>query len=114
LFDVLNDPRHTLLLFVSDVAADADAIALAEIVEFTTARFAGRIRPWLVVRDQVSEYQAFHKCERLIDTTGKVHTRYGAAAPCLYLIRPDGYIGYRSQPPHAETLRAYLARLFVV
>jgi hypothetical protein len=36
-----------------------------------------------------------------------------AATPCLYVIRPDGYVGYRGRPPDAARLWAYLGRIFV-
>jgi hypothetical protein len=31
------------------------------------------------------------------DPDGAAHRRYGAGSECLFLVRPDGYIGYRSQ-----------------
>jgi glycine/D-amino acid oxidase-like deaminating enzyme len=49
---------------------------------------------------------------RLIDGHGRLHRRFGAASPCLYLIRPDRHVGYRAQPPDAARLAAYLGRLF--
>lgn len=45
--------------------------------------------------------------------------RYGVScrivdsAPALYLIRPDVYIGFRSQPADGDALRAYLRRIFI-
>ena len=38
--------------------------------------------------------------------------RYGARAGCLYLVRPDGYVGFRAQPVDPEALLAYLDRLY--
>ena len=34
-------------------------------------------------------------------------------ATCLYFTRPDGYVGYRSEPAAAESLWAYIDRIFV-
>lgn len=34
-------------------------------------------------------------------------------AACLYVIRPHGYIGFRSQPPDAEALMSYFGRRFL-
>ena len=36
----------------------------------------------------------------------------GAEQECLYLVRPDGFIGWRSQPVDLEALLAHLARWF--
>ena len=49
----------------------------------------------------------------VLDATGAVHERYGARSECLYLVRPDGYVGYRSQPADGDKLLAYLERIFV-
>jgi hypothetical protein len=44
----------------------------------------------------------------LCDSEHVVHQRYGADSPCLYLIRPDGYIGFRSLSAKSAHLREYL------
>lgn len=36
-----------------------------------------------------------------------------AASECLYLIRPDGYIAFRSYPADAASLNDYLKKLFL-
>jgi hypothetical protein len=48
----------------------------------------------------------------VLDPEQHLHDRYGARTPCLYLVRPDGYIGYRAQPGDAEHLGAYFRRVF--
>ena len=50
----------------------------------------------------------------LLDPEGALHHRYGADAECLYLIRPDGYVGFRGQPADAARLQDYLGRIFTV
>ena len=49
----------------------------------------------------------------VLDVDRSVHHRFGAGATCLYLTRPDGYVGYRSEPADAERFWAYLDRTFV-
>ncbi len=49
----------------------------------------------------------------LADSDGEVHRRFGAGRACAYLIRPDGYVGYRGMPPDAESLRQYLRSIFI-
>lgn len=46
------------------------------------------------------------------DTSGSLHNRYGARHECLYLIRPDGFIGYRSQPVVPNDFSLYLSHVF--
>lgn len=45
----------------------------------------------------------------LLDTDGDLEDRYGARAECMYLVRPDFYIGFRSQPVDVEAFRTHLA-----
>ena len=49
----------------------------------------------------------------ILDHLGELHHRFGARGSCLYLIRPDGYLGYRAMPPDAGKLAHYLGRIFV-
>jgi len=47
-----------------------------------------------------------------VDSEGVVAQRYGAA-PVAYLIRPDGYVGFRGDRDSVRTrLPDYLAKLF--
>ena len=46
------------------------------------------------------------------DDEGELHQRYGAHSHCIYLIRPDGYIGYRFQPAKLELFLKYCDRTF--
>lgn len=46
------------------------------------------------------------------DRDGSTHQRYGAGANCMYLIRPDGYVGFRCQPMDLNLLVDYLKRIF--
>ena len=48
----------------------------------------------------------------VLDASGALHERYGARSECVYLVRPDGYVGYRGQPADEERLFAYLATIF--
>src|SRR5262245_6437761 len=48
----------------------------------------------------------------LVDTESAFRLTYGARGACLYLIRPDGYVGYRAAPADAQRLNRYLSRIF--
>jgi len=53
--------------------------------------------------------------ERMVwlDADGSVHERFGAGSECLYLIRPDGHVGFRAQPARQESLESYLSRVLL-
>ena len=48
----------------------------------------------------------------ILDPERSLHYRYGAETECMYLIRPDGYVGYRSEPATASAFYDYLGRIF--
>jgi len=49
----------------------------------------------------------------ILDPERSLHYRYGAETECMYLIRPDGYVGYRSEPATVSAFsRLYRAHFF--
>lgn len=47
-----------------------------------------------------------------MDPTGEAHQVYGAKKPCVYIIRPDGYIGYRNKRIDELDIKAYFNSIF--
>jgi len=43
-----------------------------------------------------------------------LHDLYGAKKAAIYLIRPDGYIAFRSQPVHLDKFKEYWKTHFSV
>ena len=107
LSDALDPTGHTLLAFAGTQGAAIEH--LDDAASLVKSWYPGLIRTVLVARDAgTGSWQG----DRLADPDGEVHRRYGASAECLYLIRPDGYIGYRSQPADASALARYLGSIF--
>ena len=48
-----------------------------------------------------------------IDTTGRAHEKLSATDRALFLIRPDGYIGYRGQPAERNNVFDYLDQFLI-
>ena len=48
----------------------------------------------------------------MLDARGELHRAFGARSECLYLVRPDGYVGFRTQPASRDALVAFLDRIF--
>jgi len=91
LFDRFRGPHTTLLLFAGARPAEhlnhlADrVVAVGDDVRACLVVPPGRAPAGLPV-DRV-----------VIDADGEAHRLYGAAAETLYLVRPDGHIGFRSR-----------------
>ena len=114
LFDALTTTRHVLLLFPGSAAtgdaARSEAIRTLDACrERVTRDFSDRVAPVLVSRPGV---EIPWGGDLLADDGLAAHARFGAEAACLYLVRPDGYVGYRAQPPDPEKLAEYLGRVF--
>lgn len=111
LFEVMPGIRHTLLLFVGRRTAAEDVRRRQEILEEVARKDAGLIDGYLVAHG-ASEAGAATAAV-LLDPDAALHRAYGADDEMLYLIRPDGYVGYRTAPADAAKLRAYLGRIFI-
>jgi 2-polyprenyl-6-methoxyphenol hydroxylase-like FAD-dependent oxidoreductase len=110
LFELLRGPRHTLLLFAGSGPVRKNLPALA-------AEAFERCGDWmqvcLVCSGKGPEPAVPPGAVLVRDPEQALHHRYGAAeGDCLYLIRPDGYVGYRGRPASSVALRAYLDRVF--
>jgi 2-polyprenyl-6-methoxyphenol hydroxylase-like FAD-dependent oxidoreductase len=106
LHDLFLGTNHTLLLF--EAKADGPISAIADLI---ATCHADLIRAVLVHRGP--ERPDGWSGDVLSDPDGAIHERYGARTDCLYLVRPDGYIGFRCQPIDVESLRAYLESIFL-
>ncbi|HEY8517033.1 MAG TPA: FAD-dependent monooxygenase [Candidatus Binatia bacterium] len=109
LFDVLRGTRHVLLAFGGLSGADASAISrLVGGAREVAARFGGLVEPCLVHAGASAPAGVDGGVRVLLDPEQTMHRRYAAGHETLYLIRPDGYVGHRSQPADADALRAHL------
>jgi 2-polyprenyl-6-methoxyphenol hydroxylase-like FAD-dependent oxidoreductase len=108
LWDYFYGTEHILLMFMglNEAASIKTTCTLAEQIQ---AQYQASFRPILVARkdhfpDAPSPFV-------LLDACDTVHRAYGASNPCLYVIRPDQYIAYRSQSLNPDSLIGYLDRI---
>ena len=97
-----EDHRHSLIVFSGASARARRPGELGQLIERVEERYGALIRPLLVSTEPDERRRA------LLDLTGGAHRRYGAQFECLYLIRPDGYIAFRTQPADARPLEDFL------
>jgi 2-polyprenyl-6-methoxyphenol hydroxylase-like FAD-dependent oxidoreductase len=113
LFNILHDPRWTLLLFAGTTPTEHSVTALERISAPLAKTYGTRVAPYLVLAETppvpVHENWA---AGFLMDREHYLHEKYGVTSPCLYLLRPDGHIAFRGRIDDAENLSAYLARVF--
>lgn len=104
LFELFREPRHVLLLFLG---ASSSAAANSREIGSAIGRLPeGTIDSYRIVRGQ-SGLPA-----ELCDISGLAHAAYGLIEGGVVLVRPDGYVGYRSENFNLENLQTYLTRIF--
>jgi 2-polyprenyl-6-methoxyphenol hydroxylase-like FAD-dependent oxidoreductase/heme-degrading monooxygenase HmoA len=111
LHELTRGTRHTLLVYADHSATEAAVAAVEKLCADVREQASGEIDvylllgpearvPWMldppVVRDRGGEFRA----------------AYGVTGTALYLIRPDGHVGFRSRPIDADALRGNLQLVF--
>lgn len=114
LFDKLYGGLHTLVVFGGCEEPDEDTRANYALLETSCQQLPEGLlqTPFIHLGDSLPE--GLWTGAALLDPGGASHARYGAEGECLYLIRPDGYVGYRALPPLWEPLKEYLGRVFAI
>lgn len=101
---LLRGQHHVLLLFEGSAAGDLTL--LARRVE---AAYGDVLRVHRVGLGGVGQEGGVpDDALGLTDADGSCHRRYDAERPCLYLLRPDGHVGFRARPPALGPLAEYL------
>jgi 2-polyprenyl-6-methoxyphenol hydroxylase-like FAD-dependent oxidoreductase len=104
LFELLRGTDHVLLLYV-DTPASLDRLRgmAATLVEHAPER----VRAYAVVAPELDP--GWLPIGSVQDAEGSFRVAYGASGECAYLVRPDGYVGYRQCPLDADGVLRALA-----
>jgi hypothetical protein len=106
LFELLADPDHTLLLY----ADDAEQLpTFAEIEDLVTAAPGGQAKTYVITATPDLPVPG---SPVIVDAAGEFQTTYAATGGSGYLVRPDGYLGFRADPISTADLRSHLERVF--
>jgi hypothetical protein len=112
ILDFVATSEHTLLLFDGSAETDEGYANLGAIGRDVRSRYGDQIRVLVVIPRAELPKSLDWDGQVVIDPDLELHDHFGARSESLYLIRPDGYVGYRSQPADAEHLGSYLETLF--
>jgi hypothetical protein len=104
LHEALRGPSHVLLLFhgLDSPMPFEELVRTSRALE---ASYAGWLRAWVVTTEAQRAGSGV-----LVDPQGRAHRRFGAGAPCAYLVRPDKYVGCRLRPVEPSLLLDELRR----
>jgi 2-polyprenyl-6-methoxyphenol hydroxylase-like FAD-dependent oxidoreductase len=112
LFPVLANGCHNLLLFAGLKPTAACYDTMNKTAAAINAEYQKYVKVHFVVPAEELPSALNKDVDALFDEDHSFHHVYGAASPCLYLIRPDGYVGFRSHPIDLTHLRTHLQSIF--
>ncbi len=113
LLELLRGITHTLLMFDGAAPTDAGYQAMDELAERIRERHGDWIRVFMILPSDRRTPMLSADDAVILDADQAIHRRYGASSECMYLIRPDGYVGFRSMPADREVLLEYLESIFM-
>ena len=82
---------------------------LTRCVQVALDNYGHWLEPHVIVDHEENNSAIDNRASILIDSTGKLRQQYGGDRVRLYLVRPDGYIAYRSE--RIDRLKDYLAHV---
>lgn len=103
--------RHTLLLYADATADEATVATVEKLAADVRQQAYGEVEVYLLLSPDAAAPSAQHP-PVVRDTDGAFRAGYGVTGAAAYLIRPDGYVGFRSRPVDAEALREHLQQTF--
>ena len=112
LFREFEGANFVLLLFDGPAQTEEGYANLAGIAQRVEELWGEDVKTYVVVAGDEKPEELDWDGSVLLDAGRELHETYNAAgAEALYLIRPDGYIGFRSQPVREDRLLSYLSDL---
>lgn len=108
LYDLLKDIRHKLLLFTGALPEDMEFDELRKIQHSLESEYKDMIDVHLIAGSDGLPPDFTKMSSVWRDKGLLMHRDFGAAKSSLYLIRPDGYIGFRNEPASLSDLLEYL------
>jgi hypothetical protein len=106
LFELLRGTEHVLLLY----ADSEDALAqVQEVADVALQHAHNRLRAYAILAPQTEA--GWLGIGSVRDVQNTFRAAYGASRPCAYLVRPDGYVGYRQLSPDADGVVGALQKI---
>jgi 2-polyprenyl-6-methoxyphenol hydroxylase-like FAD-dependent oxidoreductase len=104
------DTRKTNVLLFDGKSASPDGYARFSAVDAAVKeRFGASVAVSVVTPRNVRPPELTAGIPVFLDESGELEQKYAAATECVYVVRPDLWIGYRAQPVSEEKLTAWLA-----
>ncbi|MGH7801299.1 MAG: FAD-dependent monooxygenase [Thermodesulfobacteriota bacterium] len=113
LFELFRGTKFALLVFSGINCSLESCENLASICNTIQSKYGQYITVYMVLTSETPQADLNLEGSTLLDYEKSLHHKYEAGSNCLYLVRPDGYIGFKSQPINTEHLQEYLYKIFI-
>lgn len=114
LYELLVGTQHDLLVLTGD---DTEGDVFKELIEFgnKAGQTYSKVLKVHLIAATENAPSGMEKWDGdlYLDPEFSLHHKYGAGSECAYLIRPDGYIGFRCQPVDFAALKTYFEQYLV-
>jgi len=108
LFAVLDARRFNVLLFDGRSDSADGYQRFAAIASVLAERFPDAVDVTVITPRTTRPAELPEKICVVLDPDGELEARYGATTECVYILRPDLYVGYRAQPVDEDKIVAWL------
>jgi 2-polyprenyl-6-methoxyphenol hydroxylase-like FAD-dependent oxidoreductase len=109
LFEILRGTNHVLLFFCN-IHNPEESLKLYSELQTALRIFRDVISAHLISK---KTFTISNPISAFTDENMNLYRKHGTEVECLYLIRPDGYVAYRSKPVNVVFLMEYLSKIFV-
>ncbi len=110
--ELIRGDAHKLFLLVPQASGSHDAPDLLSLAARVAEKYRDTVTTYLVGNGGGPAPGGWSG-PYVTDPSGELHRAYHAVASCAYLVRPDGYVSYRSFPPDPARLLEFLGKIFV-
>ncbi|MFA6209845.1 MAG: FAD-dependent monooxygenase [Candidatus Obscuribacterales bacterium] len=111
LYEALRGTKHSLLLFDGKPTEEGYR-NVEQIAKMVKEQYGSLVNVYLIVADSKVPASLNFAGKVYLDPELTAHQVYGASSESLYLLRPDTYIGFRSQPAMYEPLHKHFTSVF--
>jgi 2-polyprenyl-6-methoxyphenol hydroxylase-like FAD-dependent oxidoreductase len=111
LFAQFRGPEFRLLLFEGNTRQQ-QTVELVRCWQRLREATDGLVHCWLIIGSQGVDPAIADDITVLRDPDHNTHRTYGAHSASVYLVRPDGYVGFRSHVASASKMVEYVRRHF--
>jgi 2-polyprenyl-6-methoxyphenol hydroxylase-like FAD-dependent oxidoreductase len=111
LFTIVRGARRLTLLLVPATREHESIAHLAQIATDVATAFPDAVDAHLILPAHGAAVGT--SVPTCVDHTGRLHEKLHATIATLIIVRPDGYVGFRSQPADGASLLTYLGRYLV-